>query len=152
MTSVDCWTLGYAVVTVGAFVWRMPHEGIPALLAVHLLLAVLVLLMPRARRAGPVGRFLGDWYPLLIVTALYTEVGLVNLADGRAYDRIVLGWEHALFGFQPAREWIRSSPSVWLSWVLHLGYLAYYPIILAPPIAFWGTGQREAMQRAVTTI
>src|SRR5262249_26304448 len=77
MTSVDCWTLGSAVVTVAAFVWRMPHERFPTLLAIHLLLAVLVLLMPRARRAGPVGRFLGDWYPLLIVTALYTEVGLV---------------------------------------------------------------------------
>src|SRR5215510_5665296 len=119
MTSVDCWTLGYAVVTVGAFVWRMPHERVPTLLATHLVLAVLVLLMPRARRGSPVGRFLGDWYPLLIVTALYTEVGLVNLADGRAYDRIVLGWEQALFGFQPAREWIRVNPSASLSWVLY---------------------------------
>ncbi|PYM71094.1 MAG: hypothetical protein DME03_20120, partial [Candidatus Rokuibacteriota bacterium] len=62
-------------------------------LVVHGLLAALALLMPRARRSGPVGRLVGDWYPLLIVTGLYTEVGLVNLADGRAYDRIVLGWE-----------------------------------------------------------
>src|SRR5215475_12968749 len=152
MTSVDCWTLSYAVVTVAAFVWRTPHERVPTLLAIHLLLAALVLMMPRARRAGVVGRFLGDWYPLLLVTALYTEVGLVNLADGRAYDRIVLGWEQALFGFQPAREWIRWSPSVWLSWMLHLGYLAYYPILLAAPVALYVTGQREAMQRAVTTI
>jgi len=109
-------------------------------------------MMPRARRAGPVGRFLGDWYPLLIVTALYTEVGLVNLADGRAYDRIVLGWEQALFGFQPARDWIRSNPSIWLSWGLYLGYLAYYPIIAAAPLALWATEQREAMRRAMTTI
>ena len=104
--------------------------------------------MPRARRGGPVGRFLGDWYPLLIVTALYTEVGVANLADGRVYDRIVLGWEQALFGFQPAREWIRWYPSVWLSWVLYLGYLAYYPITAAAPLALWVSGQREAMQRA----
>src|SRR5262245_18784591 len=152
MTSVDCWTLGYAVVTVATFVWRMPYERIPALLAIHLLLAVLVLLMPRARRAGSVGRFLGNWYPLLIVTALYTEVGLVNLGDGRAYDRIVLGWEQALFGFQPAREWIRANPSAWLSWVLYLGYLAYYPIIAAAPVALWAAGQHEAMRRAITTI
>ena len=86
------------------------------------------------------------------MTALYTEVGLANLADGRAYDRIVLGWEQALFGFQPAREWIRWSPSVWLSWVLHLGYVAYYPITVAAPLALWVTGQREAMLRAMTTI
>jgi membrane-associated phospholipid phosphatase len=122
------------------------------LLAIHALLVALVLMMPRARRAGPVGRFLGDWYALLIVTALYTEVGLVNLADGRAYDRIVLGWEQALFGFQPGRDWIRSSPSTWLAWALYLGYLAYYPIIAAGPLALWATGQREAMHRAMTTI
>ena len=152
MTSVDYWTLGYAVVAVAAFVWRVPHERIPSLLAIHALLVVLVLMMPRARRAGPVGRFLGDWYPLLIVTALYTEVGLVNLADGRAHDRIVLGWEQALFGFQPAREWIRSNPSTWLSWILYLGYLAYYPIIATAPLALWATGQREAMRQAMTTI
>src|SRR5215467_13808464 len=152
MTSVDCWTLGYAVVTIAALVWRIPPERIPVLLAIHLVLAVLVLLMPRARRASSVGRFLGDWYPLLIVTALYTEVGLVNLGDGRAYDRIVLGWEQALFGFQPAREWIRADPSASLSWVLYLGYLAYYPIIAAAPLALWATGQHEAMRRAMTTI
>ena len=152
MTSVDRWTLGYAVVAAAALVWRMPRERIAPLLAVHVLLIVLVLMMPRARRAGVVGRFLGDWYPLLLVTALYTEVGLVNLADGRAYDRIVLGWEQAVFGFQPAREWIRRSPSVWLSWVLYLGYLAYYPIIAAAPLALWVTGQRAAMLRVMTTI
>jgi membrane-associated phospholipid phosphatase len=43
-------------------------------------------------------------------------------------------------------------PSVWLSWLLHLGYLAYYPIVLAPPLAFWITGRHEAMRLAITTI
>ena len=152
MTSVDYWTLGYALVAAAAVAWRAPREHIPALLAIHALLVALVLMMPRARRAGPVGRFLGDWYALLIVTALYTEVGLVNLADGRAYDRIVLGWEQALFGFQPGRDWIRWNPSTWLAWALYLGYLAYYPIIAAAPLALWATEQREAMRRAMTTI
>ena len=152
LTSVDWWTLAYAVVAAVVLTWRMPLDRSVALLPVNVLLVILVLLMPCARRAGPVGRFVGDWYPLLLVTALYTQVGLVNLADGRAYDRIVLGWEQALFGFQPARDWIRLSPSVWLSWVLYLGYLAYYPITAAGPLALWVTGQREAMQRAMTAI
>ncbi|MGH7305085.1 MAG: phosphatase PAP2 family protein, partial [Candidatus Rokuibacteriota bacterium] len=151
-TSVDRWTLGYAIAAVVVMIWRVPAGRLSVLLVVHGLLVTLALLMPRARRSGPVGRFLGDWYPLLIVTALYTEIGVVNLADGRAYDRIVLGWEQALFGFQPAREWIRWSPSVWLSWVLYLGYLAYYPITAAAPLALWVTGQREAMLRAMTAI
>ena len=151
-TAADRWTLGYAIATAAVLVWRVPAGRLPVFLVVHGFLVALALLMPRARRAGAVGRFIGDWYPLLIVTALYTEIGLVNLADGRAYDRIVLGWEQTLFGLQPARDWIRWSPSVWLSWVLHLGYLAYYPITVAAPLALWVTGQREAMRRAVTTI
>ena len=121
---LDHWTLGYALATVPVLAVRVPADRLPVFLVFHGLLVTLALLMPHARRAGPVGRFLGEWYPLLIVTALYTEVGLANLAAGRVYDRIVLGWEQALFGFQPSREWIRSSPSVWLSWVLHLGYIA----------------------------
>ncbi len=151
-TAVDRWTLGYAVAIAALLVWRLPPGDLPQFLVVHGLLVTLALLMPRARQAGPVGRFVGDWYPLLIVTALYTEIGLANLADGRAYDRSVLGWEQAVFGFQPAREWMRRSPSVWLSWTLHLGYMAYYPITAATPLALWVTGQRTAMQRAVMTI
>jgi hypothetical protein len=150
--AVDHWTLGYALVVAAVLAWRVPAIALPGFLVVHGLLVALAVLMPFARRGGAVGRFIGDWYPLLILTALYTEIGLANLADGRAYDRIVLEWEQALFGFQPAREWIRSSPSVWLSWMLHLGYLAYYPIIVAGPLAFWVTGHREAMHRAVRTI
>jgi hypothetical protein len=152
LTPVDRWTLGYSVVVAALIVWRVRGEQLLVFLAVHALLAALALLMPRARQGGPVGRFLGDWYPLLLLTALYTEVGLVNLGDGRAYDRLALTWEHALLGFQPAREWIRSNHSVWLSWVLHLGYLAYYPITLAGPLALWAMGQRDAMLRATTTI
>lgn len=152
MNALDRWTLGYSAVAAAVIVWRVPGQRLPIFLAVHVLLAFLALAMPRARRAGPVGRFLGDWYTLLLLTGLYTEVGLVNLADGKAADRMVLGWEQALFGFQPAREWIRRSPSVWLSWVLHLGYLAYYPITVAAPLALWLTGHREAMLRAMTTI
>jgi PAP2 superfamily len=149
---IDRWTLGYALVAAALLARRVPTASLPTFLVVHGLLVTLAVVMPRARRSGSVGQFMGDWYPLLILMVLYTEVGLANLADGRAYDRLVLGWEQAIFGFQPAREWIRVYPSVWLSWLLYLGYLAYYPIFLAPPLAFWITGRREAMRLAVTTI
>lgn len=140
------------MVTAAILAWRLPADRLPMFIVANGLLAALALLMPAARRAGPIGRFIGDWYPLILVTALYTEVGFANLADGRAYDRIVLGWEHALFGLQPAREWIRWSPSVWLSWVLHLFYLAYYPITVGTPIALSVTGREAATRRTVATI
>jgi len=133
-------------------VWRRPDTSVAPFLVAHGLLAALALLMPRARRAGPAGRWLGDWYPLLIVTALYAEVGAVNTADGRAYDRIVAGWEQALFSSQPAREWIRHQPWPWLSWLLHLGYLAYYPIVVGPALALWLAGRRQGMQRFLASV
>jgi hypothetical protein len=139
-------------VTTAIITGRLPADRLPMFLVVNGLLAALALLIPAGRRAGPIGRFLGDWYPLILVTALYTEIGLANLADGRAYDRIVLGWEQALFGLQPSREWIRAHPSVWLSWVLHLGYLAYYPITAGTPIALLISGRAPAMRRTVATI
>jgi len=91
-TAIDRWTLAYSIVVAALIAWRVRSEQLLTFLAVHVSLAALALLMPRARLAGPVGRFLGDWYPLLLLTALYTEIGLVNLSDGRAYDRLVLAW------------------------------------------------------------
>jgi hypothetical protein len=151
-TALDRWTVGYAIVVAAIVGWRVPSQRLPVFLAVPVLLVTLALLMPRARRAGAIGRGLGDWYPLLLLTAVYTEVGLINLSHGRAFDRMVLGWEQTLFGFQPSRDWIRWHSSIWLSWILHLGYLAYYPIIVAAPLTLWLTGQREAMLRVMTTI
>src|SRR4030095_8458945 len=47
---------------------------------------------------------------------------------------------------------IAWSPSIWLSWVLHLGYLAYYPITAGTPLALWISGRGAAMRRTVATI
>ena len=41
------------------------------LFVAHGLLLGLVLLAPRAREAGPLGRFLGDWYPMLLLAGLW---------------------------------------------------------------------------------
>ena len=152
LAPIDRWTLGYAILAAAVIVWRRPDVRLLPVLAAHAVLVALTLLMPHARRAGRAGRVLGDWYPLLIVTALYTEIGVVNTADGRMYDRIVQGWEQALFSFQPAREWIRHQPWPWLSWVLHLGYIAYYPIVVGAPLALWLAGRPQAMQRVLTSI
>lgn len=49
-------------------------------------------------------------------------------------------------------QWIRRRPRPWLSWVLHGGYLAYYPIIVGAPLGLQASGRREGMQRALTAI
>ncbi|UCD25770.1 MAG: phosphatase PAP2 family protein, partial [Gemmatimonadota bacterium] len=64
-------------------------------------------------------------------------------------DAIVQAWEAAAFGGQPSYDWIRNSPSVFWSGLLHLAYLGYYPIIIVGPIALVALGLREDARRVL---
>lgn len=154
LAAVDRWTLAYAGVASLALAlhWpvRTPLAGLLPL--AHVLLVILVLAAPRARRGGAVGQFLGTLYPVIIVTFLYSEIGLLNLAAGRCYDATIQTWEASLFGLQPSREWIRAWPWPWLSYPLHIGYLSYYAIVAVPPLALWLSGRRQATERLVLLV
>src|SRR4029077_17214550 len=71
-TAVDVFTLVYIAVATAAVLAFSGHDhpGWDLLLSAHALILVLVLIAPAARRAGPVGRFLGDWYPMLLLGGL----------------------------------------------------------------------------------
>src|SRR5439155_1323714 len=67
-TAIDLATGAYVAVATGAVLLSFRGDGIPGwpwILTAHTLIAALVLLAPRARSTGPLGRFLGDWYPML---------------------------------------------------------------------------------------
>lgn len=131
----------------------------PLLVFVHVALALVVL------RAGPIDRWLraaeasfpratellADWYPLLIMPLLYTELAQLNLAvwGGRYFDSLIIGWEQALFGGQPSVQLSRALPFLPLSELLHGAYLSYYVIIYAPPLILYATGRREEQRAAV---
>ena len=151
LAAIDCWTIGYAIVAALALAWRWRTEptGRELLAIAHLLLIVLPLLAPRARQAGRFAAFLGDWYPIILLLALYTEIGLLNIAGGLVHDPVVQRWELALFGSQPSRDWIRAQSGWWLSWPLHLAYLSYYPIVVGAPLVLWATGRRAAARRTI---
>jgi membrane-associated phospholipid phosphatase len=144
--------LAYAVIAAAVIAWRGVPAGSVPVGAMHSFLVALPLLAPAARRAGAVGQLLGDWYPLVILPALYTEIGVVNVAHGRAWDVTVQGWEAFLFGGQPSYDWIRSAPSPALSWLMHAGYLAYYGILVGTPLALVLAGRREGMRRALADV
>ena len=106
----------------------------------------------RAHAARPkLLRILHDWYPVALIPALYGELALLNVAvhGGSYFDAIVLGWEEAVFGGQPSRELAAAAPRLWLSELLHGGYLSYYFIIYVPPLLLYLGGRREAFRRAV---
>jgi len=146
---VDLWTLAYLGVTTLALARVAPAAGLASVWLAHGLLLVVVLLAPRARRSGAVGRFVGELYPLLLLLPLYTEVGLLNAARGVSHDALVQRWEQALLGGQPARDWIRAWPSPALSTLLHAGYLSYFPILVASTLGLWLAGRRDGARRVL---
>ena len=153
LALVDRWTLGYVGFATSALAghgWASTHAD--SMLLAHALLVAVALAAPRARAAGGAAAFLGDFCPLLVDAALYTEIGLVNTAAGVSHDSLVQGWEEALFGGQPSRDWIRAAPWPWLSWPLHLGYLSYYFILAGGPLALWLSGRRDGARRAILLI
>src|SRR6185436_2518562 len=154
-TALDVATLAYVVFATGALLYGFRGDGIPGwpwLLAAQILIVALVFLAPRARTAGRAGRFLGEWYPMLLLAALYGEIGVLTLSAGFQNDLLIQRLETWVFGSQVSYRWIHESPSVLLSWLLHACYLAYYPILYASPLALWMSGRRDASRHTIFAV
>lgn len=155
LSAIDIATAAYVVVATGAVLYGFRGDGIPGwhwLLTAHALLITLVLIAPRARNAGRIGRFLGDWYPMLLLPALYGEIGVLTLSAGFQNDLLIQRLETWVFGSQISYRWIRESPNVLLSWVMHGCYLAYYAILYASPLALWLGGRRDASRHTIFAV
>ncbi|MGH7539280.1 MAG: phosphatase PAP2 family protein [Gemmatimonadales bacterium] len=151
-TSIDRWTLSYVALATLALLASFEGDDIPrwwCLALAHALLVGLVLLAPRARTAGPVGRLLGDWYPMLLLAGLYAEIGVLTLDAGFQNDIAIQRLEEWVFRSQVSYRWIREMPEPWLSTVLHTSYLAYYAILYAPPLGLWLSGRRDAARHTI---
>ncbi len=152
-TPIDRWTLGYvafATVAVAlSFRGGDPVPGWPYLAGAHVLMIGLVLMAPRARAGGPSSRFLGDWYPMLVLAALYAEIGVLTLDAGFQNDLAIQRLETAVFGSQISYRWIREMPLPWLSSVLHTCYLTYYVILYGAPLGLWFSGRRDAARHTI---
>jgi hypothetical protein len=152
LTTLDWWTLSYVTLATVALALSFQDDVIPRwqfLAAAHAMLVGLVLLAPYARTSGPVGRFLGDWYPMLLLAGLYGEIGVLTLDAGFQNDWAIQRLEASVFGSQVSYRWIREMPVPWFSAVLHTCYLAYYAILYAAPLGLWFSGRRDAARHAI---
>lgn len=133
-----------------------------AFAALHAL-GILLLLAPAPIRAGMrslrdrwprLTRILGDWYALVLVPLLYSELAVLNVAvhGGRYFDNIILGWEAQLFGGQPSRDLAAAYPSLALSELLHFCYIAYYLIIYGPFLLLYLHRRVDGHQRAAFAV
>src|SRR2546421_12891462 len=126
--AVDIVTLVYIAFATAAVLAFSGHDhaGWDLLLTAHGLIVVLVLIAPAARQAGPVGQFLGDWYPMLVLGGLYAEVGVLNADLAYPHDLVVQRLELWAFGSQLSYRWIREMPNPLLSWFLPRRCPPYY--------------------------
>jgi membrane-associated phospholipid phosphatase len=152
LAQVDRATVAYVALALALNIARGPRAW-PAVVLLPLGLVLVALtgavLAPRARSAGPLGRFAAEFYPLILAPALYTHVGLVNAAASVSHDALVQRWEEALFSGQPSIEWIRAFPSPAWSAVMHAAYLSYYLILPGAALGLWLSGRRPAARRAL---
>jgi membrane-associated phospholipid phosphatase len=152
----------YAVVSGAALLFPHRPAAWPLYALLHIAAAAIGFGVAPARaawqalgRAAPrIARFIGDWYPLLLVPLLYSELAALNqmVWAGHYFDDIIIGWEAAIFGGQPSREWAVFAPFLLLSETLHAAYLSYYFIIFGPPVVLYLQKRRAAFEAMVFTI
>src|SRR5690349_18564375 len=124
-TAVDLVTLLYVAFAPAAVLAfsGADHAGGYWLLTAHALIVVLVPVAPAARRAGAVGRFIGDGDAMLLRGGLYAEVGVVSEDLGFQCDRVTQRLGQCVSASQLSSRWTRAMPWPILSWVLHSCYL-----------------------------
>jgi membrane-associated phospholipid phosphatase len=120
----------------------------PLLLLGNVLTVLLVGLLVAAPRSRFV-TFIGGAYPILLSLAFYTQLGVMHLDVAHLYDRLVQGWEQALFGSQVSVTWHERMPSLVLSWVLHFCYGSYYWIVAVGVLALYLRAPAAAFERGV---
>jgi membrane-associated phospholipid phosphatase len=121
-----------------------------AILGFHLvvLAGVVTVLMRRPWRDDVIA-----WIPLVLWPVLYAEVPTVIAGLGTTFrDTTVQAWDLALFGTQPSRTLAGTLPSIFVSELVHAGYLSYYALIYLPPAMLFARGRRAEFTRTVFAV
>ena len=159
---IDIATAAYLFAAGAALLFPGRPPGWPLLAAAHLGGILLLLRVPPFRgvlravgaRLPRTARTIGDWYPLFVMPLLYAELATLNVAvhSGRYFDDHVIGWEQAIFGGQPSRDFAAAAPDMVLSESLHAAYLSYYLIIYIPPLLLYARGMRAAFRTTLLAL
>jgi len=130
--AVDRLSIGYLAFTLAvAAVGRDRIDHAAALAAGHVALAGLILVLARARAAGP--RILSEaseWYPLAFFVLFFEEIQVLvhGLRPGWS-DAWLIRADYALFGAHPT-VWIEQFAGYWLTEYLQLAYTSYFALTI----------------------
>ena len=118
------------------------------LVALANVLIVLCLWLVTRPGLGPTGRVLREVMPLVLTLVGYAALDVLSGGGQlRAHDDVLLAWEEATFGMQPARDWWRGHTSPFWSSLLHSVYFFYYLILAVPALFFLLRGDWPAFRR-----
>ncbi|HEY4304164.1 MAG TPA: phosphatase PAP2 family protein [Gemmatimonadaceae bacterium] len=142
------WAASYLVVS--GLVFAVTRHGEVATLHA----ALLILLAWAATGRGNAAQRVFDLAPPFVVIVLaYSEVGLLISASSIPFrDRVVQGWDAALFGMEPSHELASRVPYLALSEVLHAAYLSYYAVISIPALLLYFRGKRAGFHETMLTL
>ena len=101
-----------------------------ALVATHVVVAVLVHVLIRVHAARPQSNLLDlfrHFYPIILYTPFYTETGLLNQMFVQGHlDGFFIGLEQRMFGFQPSIAFMDALPYLAVSELFYASYFLYY--------------------------
>lgn len=124
------------------------------LLGLGLVHALIVAAAPRSRPASHSSLctphsyqlldFFRHFYPVLLYIWFFAETGWLNRMFFQEYmDPLVIGWDQALFGFQPGVEFMHRLPYLILSEVFYAAYFSYYLMIGGVGIALFVRNRQQ---------
>jgi membrane-associated phospholipid phosphatase len=154
---IDYATQGY-ILLVGSLVLLFHNQTVPGwgwIVGAHAVMMVLVHLLLRASgagRGGGVAEFLRHFYPVLLYAVFYRESGMLSQMFVTGHlDPVVIGWEQALFGFQPSMQFMASLPWLPLSELFYASYFSYYVMIAGVGLTLF-LRRREAFFHYVSVL
>jgi membrane-associated phospholipid phosphatase len=142
------WASTYLVVT--GLVFAVTGQAVLAVMHV----ALLALLAWSATGKSNVASRVFDILPLIVVIAFaYGEVpSLIAGLSVPYHDATIQGWEQAIFGTQPAHALAAAIPNLWLSELLHAGYMSFYLALSIPPLLLYVQGDRRAFEETTLAL
>lgn len=152
LLSVDALVISYLAATgVLALASRSPTGlRLAALHALGILAVIALGRLPRPRR--PLASFLRIAWPVALTPLFYLELATLNqLLFPGYHDAFVQRWEEVVFGVQLSVKASDRVPSLWVSELLHVGYVSYYLVVPTALISAWAAGGREGLERAAFT-
>lgn len=101
---------------------------------------------------GRTWRVLHAFYPALAILLVFDSLRIIiPLLNSTPRDALLVRLDHALFGVHPT-VWLERITVPWLTDLMHLAYLTYYPMPILIGCRLWLRGEENAFDKVAFTL